>query len=125
MGTSRVRGRTLAAWWEHPAGESYGGGGVGGVPTNVLFGVEEVDARFLLEPDHELLERTKNYGWPVNSYEGLDDLVAQLTVDGTRGFEVHGSVGLSGFVFARSMEFRSRASRADVAGGLNAPSEPD
>lgn len=105
--------------------QSYGGGGVGGVPANVLFGVEEVDARFLLEPDRELLKRTKAYGWPVNSYEGLDDLIAQLTADGARGFEVHGSVGLAGFVFARSMEFRSRPSRADVAGDLNVPSEPD
>jgi hypothetical protein len=90
--------------------------GGGRYPANVLFDVGEADPLFLLGQYEDLLRRTKNYGWPVFSYEGLDDLVGQLTAGGARCFEVHGVCGLHGFVFARSMELRARDSWAEVVG---------
>src|SRR5262249_10122899 len=90
--------------------------GGGPVPANVLFDVEEADPLFILAQYEDLLSRTKQYGWPVSRYEGLKDLVTQLTVGGARCFEVHGVCGLHGFVFARSMELRARGSRAEALG---------
>jgi hypothetical protein len=90
--------------------------GGGQYPANVLFDVEEADALFILSQYEELLRRTKHYGWPVLQYEGMGDLAAQLTAGGARCYEVHGVCGLHGFVFANSVEFRPRGSRAEVAG---------
>lgn len=83
-------------------------------PANVLFDVEEADPLLILGQYEELLRRARNHGWPVTRYDGLADLVAQLTAGGARCFEVHGVCGLHGFVFARSMERRPRESRAEV-----------
>jgi hypothetical protein len=88
----------------------------GDVPANVLFDVEESDPLFILGQYADLLARTKDHGWPVFRYEGLEDLVAQLTAGGARCFEVHGVCGLHGFVFGASMEFRARRTRAEVTG---------
>ncbi len=90
--------------------------GDGPYPANVLFDVEQADPHFILGQYEELLRRTKNYGWPVFQYEGMDDLVAQLTSSGAACFEVHGVCGVHGFVFARSMETRLRVARAEVVG---------
>lgn len=89
--------------------------GGGPFPATVLFEVEEADPALLLWEYTELLARTKYFGWPVSRYEGLSDLVTQLTVDRARCFEVQGVCGVHGFVFARSMELRPRTSRAEVA----------
>lgn len=85
-----------------------------GVSANILFDVEEADPTELLGRYAALLAATKNYAWPVLEYDGPDDLVARLTAGGVKCFEVHSSCGLSGFVFATSMEFRRRPARAGV-----------
>jgi hypothetical protein len=97
--------------------------GGGPDPVNVLFDAAEADPAILLGQYTELLARTRNYGWPVPSYDGTGDLVSRLTAGGTRCFEIHGTCGLHGFVFAASMEFRRRPSRAEVteAGPAAAP----
>jgi hypothetical protein len=90
-------------------------GGGDAYPANVLFDVEESDAKFVLEPYADLLARTKRYGWPIREYDDVQDLVARLTAGGAKCFEVHGTVGVHGFVFAKSMTFRERPGRAEVA----------
>jgi len=50
----------------------------------------------------------------VSGGSDLDDLARQLTAGGAKCFEVNGSCGLHGFVFATNMEFRRRPSRAQV-----------
>jgi hypothetical protein len=85
-------------------------------PANVLFDVEEADPHLILGQYEELLARTRNHGWPVSRYDGLEDLVTQLTARGTRCFEIQSACGTHGFVFARSMELRARESRAEVGG---------
>ncbi len=86
--------------------------------SNVLFGVEETDPRAIFEQDSvgtwcsaRLLEHTKNHGWPILGYSDLDDLVRQLTAENAKAYEVHGTCGLSGFIFARLLEYRVRSSR--------------
>ncbi|MBD2102630.1 hypothetical protein [Leptolyngbya sp. FACHB-261] len=90
-------------------------GGGDPYPSNVLFDVEESDPTFILGSYSDLLARTKNYGWPVQAYDDLQDLVNRLTAGGAKCFEVHGTVGIHGFVFAMSMTFRERPGRAEVA----------
>jgi hypothetical protein len=87
----------------------------GPYPANVLFDVSEADARIILGQHVELLARTKKYGWPHMEYKDLDDLAARLTTGGAKCFEIHGTAGLDGFVFASSMELRARQARAHVA----------
>jgi hypothetical protein len=93
-------------------------------PAVVLFDVEECDPGIILAQYTDLLARTKNYGWPA-SYNGIADLVSQLMAGGTRCFEIHGTCGLQGFVFAARMEFQHRTSRAEVvsAAPLGDPSK--
>ena len=88
--------------------------GGGSSPANVLFDAEESEPTSILRQYAELLSRTKDHGWPVCEYDGIEDLVSQLTAAGTNCFEVCGTCGLHGFVFAASMEFRRRQSRAEV-----------
>ena len=83
-----------------------------GVSANILFDVTEANPTELLGRYAALLAATKNYAWPVLDYDGPGDLAARLTAGGVKCFEVHSSCGLSGFVFAASMEFRRRSSRA-------------
>ncbi|HEY1066134.1 MAG TPA: hypothetical protein VGE52_08490 [Pirellulales bacterium] len=90
----------------------------GPAPAVVLFGVEEVDAKWLLEQYGELLDRTKGYGWPIHAYDDLDDLIKKLTARGEKCFEIHGTIGIEGFVFAARMEVRSRRSRAEPTRGV-------
>ena len=89
-------------------------GGGDPYPANVLFDVEESDAGFVLGKYTGLLARTKNHGWPVKRYDGLPDLVARLTAGGAKCFEVQGTVGVHGFVFAGSMTLRERPARAEI-----------
>ncbi len=88
--------------------------GGGTYPSNVLFDAEESEPAFILRQYAELLARTKSHGWPVLKYNGTEDLLSQLTAGGAKCFEVHGTCGLHGFVFAKSMELRRRKSRAEV-----------
>ena len=78
----------------------------------VLFDIEEEDPTTLLEQYSELLNRTKNYGWPVSGYSGMEDLVARLTADGARCYRVQGNTGIEGFVFAKEVSIARRSSKA-------------
>ena len=55
-------------------------------------------------------------GHPVLAYDSIGELAARLTSAGAKCFEINSSCGLSGFVFAASMEFRPRHSRVQVIG---------
>ena len=90
-----------------------------GVSANILFDVAEAEPADLLDQYAALLAATKNYSWPVLEYDGTGDLAARLSAGGVKCFEIQSSCGLRGFVFAASMELRSRLARAG-----NADAEP-
>lgn len=92
-------------------------------PSNVLFEVEETTLRALFVQYGALLARTQVYGWPLRA-AGLEALEAVLAERGARCFEVDGTVGLRGFVFARSLRVCARAARAQpgAPGGAAPPS---
>lgn len=87
---------------------------MGDGPANVLFDVTETEPRYLFAEYSGLFERMKRYGWPLPKYDDPEDLPAKLTANGEKCYHVHGSVGLSGFVFATAVEFRRRDGRAMV-----------
>ena len=90
--------------------------GGGPYPANVLFGVGEADPSHVLREHEGLLGRTKGHGWPVPSYDTVGDLVAKLTATGAKCFRVTGAVGcgLDGFVFAATMQLRTRSERVEL-----------
>jgi hypothetical protein len=79
---------------------------------NILFDVDEVELKTVLEENAALIERLKNYGWPPIEYTDLKDLERALRESGTHAYQIDSSYGLSGFVFALSMECIKRASKA-------------
>jgi hypothetical protein len=92
---------------------------VGPYPANVLFDVVEADPAYILREYAELLARTKKHGWPVLEYPGLDELISRLTAGGMKCFEVEGTCGLCGFVFAARMELHRRDSKASAGAGVH------
>lgn len=82
-----------------------------GYPSNVLFDIEEEDATTTLGRYWEIISPKRNYGWPATSWKTMDELAAVLTTHGHRCFHIHGTVGLDGFVFARTMNVVARPSK--------------
>ena len=84
-------------------------------PANVLFDVDEEDHIFVLTRYERVLRPLRGWNWPLESFDGMDDLAERLRADGVKCFQVEGTVGLTGFVLARSLELRPRAGRAQIA----------
>ena len=80
-------------------------------PSNVLFDIEEEDSATTLGRYWDFIVTKRNYGWPVSGWKSLEDLAKLLGSQGHRCFHIHGTVGLDGFVFARSMSLVRRRSK--------------
>jgi hypothetical protein len=80
-------------------------------PSNVIFDIEEEEARITIGRYRDFILSKRNYGWPVSGWNDLEDLARLLTKDGNRCFHIHGTVGLDGFVIARRMLIEARRSR--------------
>jgi phosphoglycolate phosphatase-like HAD superfamily hydrolase len=76
---------------------------------NILFDIEEVEPTSLYDKHLERFERLKNHGWPWISLEikSRDELLHALRERGVRGFEISSTLGLEGWVWARSIEIRA------------------
>lgn len=75
---------------------------------NILFGIYEVSAESVVRDDADLFARQKDFWWPEIKYTNLDDLIRILNERGIRGYEIHSSLGLSGWVLAKSMTLIER-----------------
>jgi hypothetical protein len=79
------------------------------LPGNILFDVDEIPCRQIVEQWAALFAAQKNYGWPdAISYGGAEDLIRALEARAARGFQISSSYGLGGWVLATAMEFRPR-----------------
>lgn len=96
--------REVAAhWFEYARADS------------ILFDVEEVDVEALVQEHAGVFEKSWRYGWPQMPYSGdLKVLVERLRAGGVRGYEVSASLGLSGWVLAKSCERVTREAAARV-----------
>ena len=80
---------------------------------NIVFDIDEVDVKAVLEEYAPLFQRLKNYGWPIfEPARFFKTLSGILRERGTHAYMVNSSLGLSGFVFASSVEYRQRESKA-------------
>ena len=79
---------------------------------NILFGIDEVDVRQVVQERAELFAERKPFAWPDGiEYRDAEQLMAFLHERGVKGFEVSSSLGLGGFVLATGMELRPRETK--------------
>jgi hypothetical protein len=79
------------------------------LPGNILFDVEEIDVDVLVRENASLFEASWRYAWPPIEYRGdLATLTAALRGASIRAYSVSSSLGLSGWVLARTCERYSR-----------------
>ncbi len=71
--------------------------------SNVVFDIEETELSDIYKANLALFERLKNYGWPC-LYNDAAGLLEQMRHEGVKGFVIHASSGLCGWVWARAME---------------------
>lgn len=80
-------------------------------PSNVLFDIEEEDAVTTLGRYWNFISSKLNYGWPASGWKSREELAGILRSQGHRCFHIHGTVGLDGFVFARTINLEARPSK--------------
>jgi hypothetical protein len=78
--------------------------------ATVIFDIEETPAEQIFLQNEELFARLKNYGWPF-LYADQQDLLSTLEKKGVRGFKVHSSCGLDGWIWAGNMKLLPRTER--------------
>ena len=71
--------------------------------NTILFDIDEASLERVYEQYTEVFRGGKNYGWPIASYSGPEDLAARLRAQGVRAYVVSSSYGMSGFVLAEAM----------------------
>jgi hypothetical protein len=74
----------------------------------ILFDIHESELSDIYEGEQNLFERLKNYGWPTLKYESKEELLTLMQKRGVKGFVIHSSYGLSGWIWAKSMTKRPK-----------------
>jgi hypothetical protein len=76
---------------------------------NILFAIEEMEPKSVVEKYAEMFKESWRYGWPLLDYKGdLSVLQNWLGEHSIRAFDVQSSYGLSGWVLAAKCDFVSR-----------------
>lgn len=73
----------------------------GALKYNQILAINEYEIDNFIKDNKEILERTKNYCWPVD-YQSIDELKAFLSYNGYKYIKVMSSYGMSGWVLAKS-----------------------
>lgn len=71
--------------------------------SNVIFDIEEADLEYIYDENIALFERQRNYGWPCLR-NSRTEVLERMQRAGVRGFVIHSSSGLCGWVWAIEME---------------------
>jgi hypothetical protein len=79
---------------------------------NILFGIDEVPLAHLLSKERALFEQGKEYAWPGLWNTSMDASLTHLRAEGAKGFEISSSLGMNGWVIARSCRFVSVPARS-------------
>lgn len=72
--------------------------------NSIIFDIEEYPLNSFLESERELIEEGKNYCWPI-IHETTSELVKYLELNDYKTFSLSSSLGLYGWVLAKSMKF--------------------
>lgn len=73
------------------------------IPGSILFGIDESDVSKFCAVNEQLLEKQKNYGWPI-FYEDVIELQDFLIKNRYKYYGITASYGLSGWILARNYE---------------------
>jgi len=71
---------------------------------SVIFDIEEVPMNNFLNKEKDMLDAKRKAGWPIY-YEDKEELAGFLQNNNYKAFCIMSSVGLSGWVLAKNMEF--------------------
>jgi hypothetical protein len=82
----------------------------GSLDSNILFDVEEVEPEWIVREFADLFAQQKKYGWPVIGCEEPELLARLLRERGAKGYVIHSSYGLGGWVLASEMSQVERTS---------------
>jgi hypothetical protein len=74
---------------------------------SILLDISEHSAEEIIREWGDLLESRRNWSWPIN-FSDLSDLSGKLAKLGVMGYNIHGTVGINGFILASSSEYRTR-----------------
>ncbi|WP_059049849.1 hypothetical protein [Paenibacillus senegalimassiliensis] len=67
---------------------------------SIIFDIRTFVVSDFLESNKELLEKQKNYGWPIY-YENIEDLLEHLQNEKYNYYVISASYGLNGWVIAK------------------------
>ena len=70
--------------------------------SNIIFSICDLEIEKFIEDYHEKLKDRKNMGWPI-FYDDESQLLQKLKDNNYKVFEIDSSLGLSGFVIAKSI----------------------
>ena len=68
----------------------------------IIFNVEEVDVEEIYSEYEGMFVESKNYAWPM-PYASREALLRKMNDEKVRGFIIHSSYGLGGWIWARGM----------------------
>ena len=69
----------------------------------ILFGIDEVSAATLVADNEEMFESGRRFGWPGDWNRSVQEAQEHLQSASIKGFEISASLGLSGWVLAKSV----------------------
>ena len=93
-------------------------------PSNVLFDIEEENAITTIGRYWDFIISKRNYAWPAGGWKTREELADILTAQRHCCFHIHGTVGLDGFIFAKTMRLIARPSKWTSQAEKNADGNP-
>lgn len=76
------------------------------IEGSIIFDIQKYDLNHFMKKNRDLLERKKNYGWPMD-YNTEEELRERLLKEHYQYYVVTSSYGLSGWVLAKEYEIIS------------------
>ncbi len=70
----------------------------------ILFDISEVPASALLAENAALFEAGRRYAWPGHWNTSPEAVLERIERTGVKGFVIHASYGMSGWVWARALQ---------------------
>jgi hypothetical protein len=72
--------------------------------SNIIFDIREVSVENILDENLESFREASRFGWPTFWKNSLEEVQKYLEEEGTRGFKLSSSYGMTGWVIAREMK---------------------
>lgn len=70
---------------------------------STILNIQEYGVNLFFEDNNELLEKQKDYCWPL-SYESIDELSNRLMTEGYLYYVIYSSYGLNGWIVAKQYD---------------------